>query len=450
MTEEFKRYIRDNNLAAEGDRILLAVSGGIDSMVMTNLFIESGFETGIAHCNFSLRDEDSDMDEELVSDFARDHNIPFFLTRFDTRQYAAAKGISIQMAARELRYTWFEKIRSSNGFKSIAVAHNLNDNIETLIINFTRGTGLAGLSGIRTKNNYIIRPLLFATRDRISEYCKRNGIKYREDMSNADTKYTRNKIRHKVIPVLKEINPSIESTLNETADRFSDINDIVNEYINRLREKISEQKGEQISFNINSLKKHLDNRAVIFELFRQFGVTSVQINDLIKVIRSNTGAQFYTESHRILKNRDELILSDINKPEAKPYTLETINDLPNVPGIVSASFSDITDTFEIPSDPSVACLDADRITFPLTIRKWKPGDYFIPLGMKQKKKLSDYFIDNKYSILDKENKMILECNGDIVWIVGERIDNRFKITRHTKKALIINSRTKALLIEPLK
>ncbi|HKK42274.1 MAG TPA: tRNA lysidine(34) synthetase TilS [Bacteroidales bacterium] len=449
MTDDFKKYIRDNNLAEDTNRILLAVSGGIDSMVMTHLFLSSGYETGIAHCNFSLRAGESDMDENLVAEFARNNNMPFFTKKFDTKKYAASKGMSIQMAARELRYEWFEKIRSENRYDLIAVAHNLNDNIETLIINLTRGTGLAGLAGIRNKNNYIIRPLLFATRERITEYCNINRISYREDRSNADTKYTRNKIRHKVIPVLKEINPSIESTLNETADRFSDINLIVNEYITKLSSKISEQKGDNISFNIYSLRKHLDNRAVIFELFRNFGVTSVQINDLINVIRSNTGAQLFTDSHRILKNRNELIVSTEQKNDDEPAVIETIDDLQGIPGIVSASFSDITDTFEIPSDPSVACLDASRITFPLIIRKWKAGDYFIPLGMKQKKKLSDYFIDNKYSIIDKENKMILECNGSIVWIVGDRIDNRFRITRNTQKALIINSRTKELEIKPL-
>ncbi len=450
MIEEFKKYIQDNNLAEKDNRILLAVSGGIDSMVMTHLFVTSGYRTGIAHCNFALRAGESDLDEKLVAEFALNHSIPYFTVKFETKKYAAAKGLSIQMAARELRYEWFEKIRSGNDYDFIAVAHNLNDNIETLIINLTRGTGLAGLAGIRSKNNYIIRPLLFATRDRITEYCNEHGINYREDRSNADTKYTRNKIRHKVIPILKEINPSIESTLNETADRFSDINEIVNEYITRLTGNISEQKEEHISFNISSLKKHLDNRAVIFELFRNFGVTSVQINDLINVIRSNTGAQLFTESHRILKNRNELIVSQERVKDSEPVVIGNIEDLQGAPGIVSAFYADITDSFEIPSDPSVACLDAARITFPMVARKWKPGDYFVPLGMKQKKKLSDYFIDNKYSILEKESKMILECDGSIVWIVGDRIDNRFKITRNTKKALIINSRTKELIIKPLK
>ena len=231
MLDEFKRYIAVHNLAKAGDKILVAVSGGVDSMVMTHLFLELGYNIGLAHCNFSLRGRESDSDEKLVIKYATDHNIPFFSTRFDTKTYARKKGLSVQMAARELRYSWFEDIRMNNGFDSVAVAHNLNDNIETLIINLVRGTGLTGLTGMRPRNNNIIRPMLFATREEIMLYCKDHEIIYREDKSNAETKYTRNKIRHRVIPVLKEINPSIEMTLSETAERFAGINDLVSEYI---------------------------------------------------------------------------------------------------------------------------------------------------------------------------------------------------------------------------
>ena len=220
MLDRFRKFIAENNLINPGDRILLAVSGGIDSMVMTHLFLQLDHKMGIAHCNFSLRDEESDKDEEMVRKFAGEHNILFFSTRFKTKAFAKENGLSVQMAARELRYIWFEKIRLENLFDKIAVAHNLNDNIETLIINLTRGTGIAGLTGMRSISNRIIRPLLFATRKDITEYCLQNQITFREDKSNADTKYTRNKIRHLVIPVLKEINPSIETTLNETAERF--------------------------------------------------------------------------------------------------------------------------------------------------------------------------------------------------------------------------------------
>jgi tRNA(Ile)-lysidine synthase len=447
MLNEFKKFISGNNLIKPDDKVLLAVSGGIDSMVMAHLFQQSGYFTGIVHCNFSLRAGESDKDEDMVRRYSEAHNIPFFTRRFETKAYAKRNGISIQMAARELRYSWFEEVRKENKYDLIAVAHNLNDNIETLIINLTRGTGLTGLSGIRVISNRIIRPLLFASRKEISEYCSLNRINYREDKSNADTKYIRNKIRHKVIPVLKEINPSIESTLNETAERFSGINEIVSEYILKLREKISEQSGNIIKLNISLLRPYLHNKAILFELFRPYGIANVQLDDLIKVINGKTGGQLFTATSRIIMNRKEIIISNEETSDTAYFLIRNINGLKKVQGIDSATYSAVNDNFEIPSDPSTACIDAEKIVFPLIIRKWKSGDFFFPLGMKQKKKLSDYFIDNKYSIIDKESKFIMESEAKIVWIIGERIDDRYKITGTTKKALIIRSTKKALVIK---
>jgi tRNA(Ile)-lysidine synthase len=450
MLNSFKKFIEENKIINPDDRILIAVSGGIDSMVMAHLFSQLSYETGIAHCNFSLRARESDKDEELVHRYADKNNIPFYSTRFQTKTYAKEMGLSVQMAARELRYEWFEEIRRNNRFDSIAVAHNLNDNIETMIINLTRGSGLAGLSGMKTVSNHIIRPLLFATRQDITAYCHQHNIIYREDRSNTDTKYTRNKIRHLVIPVLKEINPSIETTLNETAERFAGMNEIITGYIKKLREKVSEQKENCTYFNISLLKPHLQNKTIIFELFKPFGITGLQLNDLIKVIKGETGGQIYTESCRLIKNRKELIISCEEISNDQVYIADSVEDIGKIAGIVSAEYADVTEIFQIHSDPSVACVDSEKILFPLTVRKWKPGDYFYPLGMKQKKKLSDYFIDNKYSLLDKESILILESDGKIVWIIGDRIDNRFKITRSTRKALIIKSAKKTLIIKPLK
>ncbi|MEI6050144.1 MAG: tRNA lysidine(34) synthetase TilS [Bacteroidota bacterium] len=444
MFNEFRKFIAGNNLIKPGDRILLAVSGGIDSMVMTHLFLQSDNETGIAHCNFSLRAKESDKDEEMVRNYASENAISFYTTRFETRAFAKNHALSVQMAARELRYEWFEEIREKNGYDKIAVAHNLNDNIETVLINLIRGTGINGLTGMKPVSNRIIRPLLFATRQDIITYCNQNRIIFREDRSNADTKYTRNKIRHKIIPVLKEINPSIETTLNETAERFTGINEIVSEYISGLRESISEEKGEFITFNISLLKTHLQNKTVLFELFKPFGITNVQLNDLMKVIIGKTGGQIFTGTHRIINNREEIIVTDENKVNVTSYNIKNIGGFSKVPGIESAEYADITGSFEIPTDPFVACIDSKKISFPLIIRRWKSGDHFYPLGMENKQKLSDYFINSKYSLPEKENKLILESDGKIVWIIGDRIDNRFRITAATKKALIIKAEGRGL------
>jgi len=449
MIAGFKRYISENNLIKPGDKILLTVSGGIDSMVMVHLFRLQNYNIGIAHCNFTLRAKESDKDERLVREYAFEHNIPFFSTRFETKVFAKKNRLSVQMAARDLRYKWFEEIRKENDYDLIAVAHNLNDNIETLLINLCRGTGLAGLAGMKPVTNRIIRPLLFATRQDILTFSEQHKIVFREDKSNAETKYTRNKIRHLIIPVLKEINPSIEITLNESAERFSGINEIVNGYISLLRERISEEKEQCISFNISHLKPHLHNKAVLFELFKPYGMTTALLNDMKKVIEGKTGGLIITETHRIIKNRKEIIVSDEVIRKETSYSINNLQDFCVFPGISSARNVRITATFEIPSDPHTACIDSEKVSFPMRIRKWKAGDYFHPLGMKQKKKLSDYFIDKKYSRFDKENIFILESGGNIVWVIGDRIDNRFKITDTTKKGFLIKLKRKELIIRPV-
>lgn len=442
MLKKFQKFISDNRLANRNTKVLLAVSGGIDSMVMANLFLKSGFNTGIAHCNFSLRGDESDKDEEMVRDFAFEKNIPFYSKRFDTIKYVRSHGLSIQMAARELRYAWFEQVRTENGFDVVAVAHNLNDNSETLLINLIRGTGISGLTGMNPLNNNIIRPLLYATREDIIKYCSGNKIIYREDRSNTDTKYTRNKIRHKVIPVLKEINPSIESTLIETADRFRSINEIVSEYILTVREKVSNSKDNLILFNIPGLKTYINNKTILYELFKQFEINNTQLNDLVKVINGRTGGLINTPTHRIIKNRKELIITPHLQERELFYSINDISGFSEVKKIISAKTFNRTGSFIIPSDSSVAGLDAEKVLYPLIIRNWKAGDHFYPLGMDSKKKLSDYFTDKKYSAIDKEKIMILESDGKIVWIIGDRIDNRFKITDLTKNILLIEARSK--------
>jgi tRNA(Ile)-lysidine synthase len=408
-------------------------------MVMAHLFSRAGFETGIAHCNFCLRGKESDRDEKLVRKFASDNKISFFCKRFSTKKYAEKKGISIQMAARELRYSWFEEIMKRNGFSRTAVAHNLNDNIETMLINLTRGTGITGLTGMKPVNKDIIRPLLFATREMITGYCKSNRIRYREDKSNAETRYTRNKIRRLVIPILREINPSIEASLQKTAERLRGTDDIVTAFMQELKQKVlSERDGDTI-IKLAPLKPYTGNSSVIYELTEQFGMTAPLLNDLKNIISGPSGGKIFTDTCRIIRNRQELIITPLSGQVNESVRINSINELRKVPFIASVISVKITLNFRIPSGRDTACLDQDKLMFPLIIRRWHKGDSFIPFGMKRKKKLSDFFTDLKYSVPEKERALIIESDRKIAWIAGERIDDRFRITGETKKALIITA-----------
>jgi tRNA(Ile)-lysidine synthase len=437
MKEEFEKYIRESELVESSSKILLAISGGIDSMVMAHLFLSAGVNIAIAHCNFNLRGEESDDDEEFVRQFAVLNNIPFYSTGFDTSGFAVEKGISIQMAARELRYRWFEEIRRQNGFDRIALAHNMNDNVETFLINLTRGTGLAGLTGMKTSHNRLIRPLLFASRNAIEDYCTINGISYREDRTNADTKYTRNKIRHSVVPVFREINPSFDTTITETAERLGEIGEIVNAFISPFREKLVMQHGNLFVIRIKELPAVPYRRTLLFELFRPFGIGTGQLDDLERLTEGRSGSQIFTEKWRIIKNRNEIIAAPRETGTENYFEISSVEGFITVPWIVSAELKRKTEDFVISGSGNVACLDAEKIAWPVIIRDHAAGDYFYPLGMRSKKKLSDYFIDRKYSLPEKEKKLVMESAGQIVWLIGDRIDNRYRITNSTRTALTI-------------
>lgn len=439
MIEEFRRFITENHLFNSTDRLLLAVSGGIDSMVMTHLIIKMGSDIAIAHCNFNLRGAESDRDEAFVKRFADKNMIPFHSASFDTTGYAGEKGISIQMAARELRYRWFEEVRSQNNYEYIVLAHNMNDNIETFLINLTRGSGLAGLTGMKPKYNKLVRPLLFATRKAITQYCRKNKIKFREDRSNSDTKYTRNKIRHSILPLFREINPSFDSTITETAERLGEINEVVTSFISGIRQKSTLIKGDHVIIRLKELKDLPQRSTILYELFRPFGITSKQTDDLLRLTEGETGSQLFTRSSRLVKNRNEILIVPFASDREVYNEIRSVDDLRKLPEFRSAEIKKVSKSFRIPESASIACLDADKILFPLVIRKWVHGDFFFPLGMRSKKKLSDYFIDKKYSLPEKEKQLILESDGKIIWVIGERIDNRFRVTDKTKNVLEIKS-----------
>ena len=437
MLADFLKYAGDNSLFKTGSRILLGVSGGMDSMVMTHLFLAAGYTTGIAHCNFCLRGEESDLDEELVRNFADNKGIPFYSKRFDTIGYSKSHGVSVQMAARDLRFEWFDKIREENSFDCIAIAHNMNDSIETMLINLTRGTGLTGLTGLKPSSVRVVRPLLFAPRSRISEYCNAHRIPFREDRSNLESKYTRNKIRHLVIPVLREINPSIEHTLSATAESLGGLDMILNEYISGLRKQITVSCDPVIVMDAAKVLELTANKALIFELFSPYGITRATSDNFTDVVHGGSGGQIITPTHRIVKNRNELIIAPVGPVNKTLLVINSPGDLLNLPGVKSVEAIDFIQGDDIPDDRHIAYLDFAALRFPMTVRNWESGDHFYPLGMDGKKKLSDYFTDRKYSLLEKEKVLLLVSSGNIVWIIGERIDERFRVTGSTAKVLRI-------------
>ena len=435
LLKRLRHYVDEQGLCAPGDRILLTVSGGIDSMVMAHLMTAAGYDCGVAHCNFSLRGQESDDDETFVRAWAADRDLPFFFIRFDTEAYAAEHGLSIQMAARDLRYAWFRKTAAAEGYDHIALAHNRNDVAETFLINLSRGTGLRGLTGIRPRQGEIIRPLLFARRDEIERYARSEGITWRDDSSNRSVKYTRNKIRHEILPAFEELNPSFVDTLAATAARLSGVEEIFERYMDEVRPQFMVHSGDKIMIPLEKVRHAQARAAILFELLSPLGFSPATTTAVLKALDSPPGKQFFSPTHRLIKDRDFLIITPLGEDDEKErrYYIEEGMTGVSEPLRLRITIFDRDDSFRIPSSPDIAVVDHEKVTWPLIIRRWQEGDYFRPLGMTGMKKLSDFFIDNKLS-LDEKEKVWLITEGDrIVWIPGMRLDDRYKITDHTKK-----------------
>jgi tRNA(Ile)-lysidine synthase len=374
-----------------------------------------------------------------VRQYAEKNNYQFHTKRFDTEKYAAAKSISIQMAARDLRYEWFEEIRQAHGYHFIATAHNLNDSIETLLFNLARGTGIRGLTGIQPAAGYIVRPLLFALRTEIEHFAAENEVVFCEDKSNAETKYTRNKIRHLVLPLLREINPSVEQTLEETINRMKETELAIEEYVSVIKDEISKSEGTKTVFDVGQLKNFLSNKTILYELFKPFDLSGTQTNELSEVIAGQTGGRVFTKSHVILKDRTNIVVTPIANNDSIFVKINNFSELTETPFFESVTSTPITNDYKIPADKNTACIDEDKIKYPLIIRNWKEGDSFYPLGMNNKKKISDFLIDNRISRFDKEKLLVLESDNKIIWLIGHRIDNRFRIQSTTKKVLVVKT-----------
>lgn len=437
MQKQFESFVKKEQLVVKSDMVLLAVSGGCDSVVMCELFYEAGFPFAIAHCNFQLRGKESEGDELFVKQLAKKYKAPFFSVRFETKKHAKNSAASTQMAARELRYKWFEEIRNKNNFSTIATAHHQDDVAETFVINLLRGSGIAGFHGIAAEKGNVIRPLLFADRKQIEVYAKKNKLAFREDSSNKSDDYLRNKIRHNIIPLLKEINSNASKTIYETTLKIAAAEEIYRQQIESVSKKALQKRGEEVHLSIAVLKKLNPLETYMYELLAPFGFTFDVTNSICDSLQSHSGQIFLSPTHRLLKDRESLIIQPL-KTEAAViiYTISSKDTKLNVPFALSIKKIKVASSFKIPVKSSVACMDADKLKFPLTLRKWQKGDSFYPLGMKQKKKLSDFFIDKKLSLFEKENVYVLLSEDKICWVVAERVDDRFKITEKTNNAIL--------------
>ncbi len=443
MLQAFKSYIQTSDLFSSNDRILLAVSGGVDSVVMVRLFKDAGFNFGIAHVNFGLRGEESDGDELFVKELALKAEVPFFSNHFNTMQYAAAHKISIQMAARELRYTWFDRLVTENNYAYVATAHHLDDQAETFFINLIRGTGISGMHGILPKQGKIIRPLMFTTREKINLFANELKLDWREDRSNKSRKYLRNKLRLDVLTELYKINPLFSYKLNESISHLRDVETIYNSHIAGVTADLVQETPKGIMISIDWIYEYEPHNTYLFELLKPYGFSYPVVKEIVRSLDTFSGKVFYSPTHRLLRDRENFIiqpLADLSSEvfENEVFTIDRNNV--NIETPVCLCTHETENISELPmGKASIACLDLDKLQFPLTLRKWHKGDWFMPLGLKGKMKLSDFFINQKLSLADKEKTWLLLSGEDIVWVIGKRIDNRFRISPKTKKAFVITS-----------
>jgi tRNA(Ile)-lysidine synthase len=439
MLDKFTAYINEKHLIEPHQKVLLAVSGGIDSMVLLHLFEKSEFDYGVVHCNFQLRGDDSDNDEEFVKNQVLLHGVPFFSTHFDTEEYAKMNGISIEMAARELRYNYFEKIRTENNYDFIATAHHQDDLLETFFLNLSRKTGIRGLTGIKEKSGHIIRPLLFASRNEIEDYAQINYIGFREDHTNSEVVYQRNFIRHRILPVFSELNPAFKKNFSETIENLRSVEDVFLFFMQKEIKNVTSADGHDVLVSIEKLKQFEYSFVLLFEILTPFNFNANVVQQVFNSLDNLSGKQFFSKTHRVVKDREHLFITPLPEPENRIFYVEKDDIELFAPFDLTIEKTSI-DGFEIIKSYSVACLDLKKLEFPLLVRKWKSGDYFQPLGMTGFKKISDFLIDEKIPVHQKENTWLL-CSGQkVVWVMGHRIDNRFKISEETRQVLKIEIR----------
>ncbi|WP_271393187.1 tRNA lysidine(34) synthetase TilS [Aequorivita sinensis] len=430
MLTNFKKHIEENFSFLKGKKSLIACSGGVDSVVLTHLIKNLNLEIALAHCNFSLRGEESDGDEQFVVALAENLDVPVFSETFDTHKYADEQKVSTQMAARTLRYNWFEEILSNFSYDYLLTAHHLDDDLETFFINLSRGTGLNGLTGIPKKNQKVVRPLLNFSREEIVDYAEANKLKWREDSTNQKTDYLRNKLRLQVVPQFKETNENLLKNFKKTQDNLIASQNLIDDYMSLVYKLVISKKSDSYHLNIQKLRELPHIEELLYELLKDFGFT--EWNDVSNLLDAQTGKQVLSKTHRLLKNRDELILTEVViNPIDEEY-------LVTEEGINAPIKLEIEQSMAIgETEKNTIYLDAEKLNFPLKLRKWRKGDSFKPFGMGGSKKLSKFFKDEKLSATEKEKIWVLVDKNKVVWVVGKRMDDTYKVTQKTEKIIKI-------------
>lgn len=438
LLKQFEDYIDKEDLFHKKDKLLLAVSGGIDSVVLCELCKQAGYDFDIAHCNFQLRGEDSNRDELFVKQLANNYNVLFYCKTFDTKAVSQLQKKSIEETARDLRYTWFEELRSEKRYQYIVTAHHADDNIETVIMNFFRGTGIKGLRGILPKHNNIVRPLLFAQRSFIEKFLIEKKLEFVADFTNLQDDYTRNYFRLKFIPLVEKHFPEADENILKNIQRLRDVEQLYDQAIGLHKKKLLEQKGNEIHIPVLKLLKCKPPLTIGYEIIKDFGFTAHQTKDVLALLKSGSGKYVQSPTHRVIKNRNWLIISP-NQTQLADNILIEENDNDIIFSKGRLNFKKIVNSnYSIINSLETAQLNADEISFPLLLRKWKQGDYFYPLGMTKKKKISRFLIDQKLSLTEKENVWVIEMNKKIIWVTGMRIDNRFRVIDSAKYILVIS------------
>lgn len=435
MINKVLAYLQQHTLFTVEDKIVAAISGGIDSVVLADVLHQLKVPFCLAHANFGLRAEESDADELFVKKLAKKYNVSFYSEQFNTQEFAQQEKISIQMAARVLRYHWFEQLRQRLGYTYVATAHHQNDSAETILLNLTKAAGIAGLHGIAAKREYLVRPLLCLSKDDIYEYVTQHQLIWREDSSNESTKYQRNLIRHEVIPALKKINPSLETTINGTVEKIQGAEQIYHQYINGIKEKAYRQEAGVVYLDLVRLREAIALPVVLFEMLRDYNFSYENTRTILDTLDAISGKTFESITHVLVKDRDQLVITPKDLRPFGSYEINAEDSSFSQNDFVIQIQQHPAENYKIPRGRNIAALDLNLVQFPLKIRPWKEGDWFVPLGMNGKKKLSDFFINEKIPVNLKSRIMVLTSDKSIVWIIGHRLDNRFKVTDKTEQVL---------------